>query len=303
MHGGPTLDAFPAYFPLDGRFIAVVGATPAAEAKARMLAGSPARLRRVNGAESFLPSSYADVLLAFIGGDDAFCQTASGIARKAGALVHVMDHPKLSDFMVPAIVDRGEVVAAVGTAGGSSLVGAMLSPAIEAGLPAGAGRLAALMQKHTALIQRTLPDTEIRRRFLRDQAAGPAGQAALAGDMKAAGELFASALRAGGAPTGRVRFVAGRGPADLLTLRAVQTLASADILVAGEDANPDILAMTRNDVRKLDPATADADQLVGLARDGFHVAVLLTRAPDPLLLKALITAKVEIDVLLAAPKG
>jgi siroheme synthase len=50
-----------------------------------------------------------------------------------------------------------------------------------------------------------------------------------------------------------VRFIAGKGPSDLLTLRALRALGAADVLVADEGADPEIVTMARRDVQRLDP--------------------------------------------------
>src|SRR5690606_19397746 len=100
---------------------------------------------------------------------------------------------------------------------------------------------------------------------------------------------------------GRVRFIAGRGPADLLTLRAVRALSSADVLIVDEGADRNIVAMVRRDAARLVPAEAGPERLADLARAGRQVVRLITAAPEPRELKALARAGVEVEVLLAAP--
>jgi threonine dehydrogenase-like Zn-dependent dehydrogenase len=65
-----------------------------------------------------------------------------------------------------------------------------------------------------------------------------------------------------------VRFIAGKGPADLLTLRATRALGAADVLVLDGDADPEIVKMARRDVERLDPAKADAEHLVAAGPRG-----------------------------------
>ena len=48
---------------------------------------------------------------------DARDETISARAREAGIPVNVVDRADLSTFVFPAIVDRGEVVVAIGTGG------------------------------------------------------------------------------------------------------------------------------------------------------------------------------------------
>jgi precorrin-2 dehydrogenase/sirohydrochlorin ferrochelatase len=60
------MDAFPAFFSLSGRTIAIAGEGQAADAKARLFDSSPADLRRLDEAEALAPGAFAGVLLAFI---------------------------------------------------------------------------------------------------------------------------------------------------------------------------------------------------------------------------------------------
>ena len=295
------MDVFPAYFPLAGRKVVIAGAGEAADAKARLFDGSPATLVRVEGPTAFLPGSYSGASLAFIAGDELFVQAAAGAARAARALVNVVDHPTLSDFHTPALVDRGEVVAAVGTAGSAPLLAALIRNAMETRIPEGAGKVAALLRRNQTAVREAIPDLTQRRAFLRDMLASPAAEAAMAGDMTTADRLFNAALANGGKAPGRVRFVAGRGAADLLTLRASRVLAEADVLVIPPGVEPGILAMARRDAARMTPEEASAEGLVGLAKAGRQVARLVTGPLDPHDLRTLTEAGVVVEVLLAAP--
>ena len=294
------MDSFPAYFPLAGRKVVIAGSGDAAEAKARLFEGSPATVVRLDGHEAYLPGSYTGATLAFIASsDEVFVQAAAGAARAARVLVNVVDRPDLCDFNTPAVIDRGEVVAAVGTGGSAPVLATMLRNDIEAQVPEGTGRVAALLQKFQSEVRGALPALHERRAFLRDAVLGEAA-AARAGDMDRAGQLFREALAKGSARKGAVRFIAGKGPADLLTLRATRALGAADVLVLDGDADPEIVKMARRDVERLDPAHADAERLVQLAREGRQIVRLITHPVDPALVHALTQAGVSVEVAPAA---
>lgn len=295
------MDSFPAYFPLAGRKVVIAGVGDAADAKARLFEGSPATIIRLEGHDAYLPGSYAGAILAFIASqDEVFVQAAAGAARAARVLVNVVDRPALCDFNTPAVIDRGEVVAAVGTGGSAPVLATMLRNDIEAQVPEGTGRVAALLQKFQGEVRGALPALHERRAFLRDAVLGEAAQAARDGDMDRAGQLFREALAKGSARKGFVRFIAGKGPADLLTLRASRALGAADVLVLDSDADPEIVKMARRDVDRLDPSKADAEHLVQLAREGRQIVRLITHAVDPALVHALTQAGVAVEVLPAA---
>ncbi len=295
------MDAFPAFFPLAGRKVVIAGSGEAAEAKARLFAGSPAVLVRAEGTDAFLIGTYAGALLAFIAGDDLFAQSAASAARGARALVNVVDRPELSDFHTPALVDRGEVVAAIGTGGSAPMLASLLRSDIEARIPEGTGRVAALMRIHQAAVRAALPDQADRRNFLREQLSGPAARKALDGDMEGAGALLLAALKTRDDPRGRVVYVAGRGPSDLLTLRAARILSEADLVIPDPDTDPAILALARRDAGRLAPSEGGAEQMAALARAGRLVVRIITRAPSAADLMALTRAGVTVDVMLAAP--
>jgi siroheme synthase-like protein len=296
------MDAFPAFFPLAGRTVAIVGDGEPAEAKARLFEGSPARLLRIAAGRALEPAAYEDARLAFIAaGDAAFRDAAAGAARQAGAVVNVVDHPELSDFHTPALVDRGAVVAAVGTTGAAPMLAALLRSDIEARVPPGAGRIAALFGALRDQLREKLPDLDARRAFLREALTGPAAEAAMADDMAQARRLLEEALENWGAgpPTpGRLRIVEN-GVADLLSLRAARALAQADILIADAEALPATLALARREARRLSAADADLKVLAGFAEQGLQI--VWVGAPDPSLVEALAASGVPVERLRPAP--
>jgi precorrin-2 dehydrogenase/sirohydrochlorin ferrochelatase len=292
------MDAFPAYFPLTGRKVVIAGSGPAAEAKARLFEGSPAKVVRVDGPAAFLAGSYAGAVLAFVAvADDTSAQAAAQAARAAHVPVNVVDRPQLCDFTTPAVIDRGEVVAAVGTGGASPMLASLLRHDIEARVPEGAGRVAAMLRRHQDEIRDVLPDLVQRRAFLRATLSGPAAQAASAGDMSAAAALLREALASGPVAAGAIQFVAGRGPADLLTLRASRALAAADVVVADVGADSEILSLARRDAERLEPCAASPERMAALAAQGLRVVRLVVEPVAAADLRTLAAAGAVVEVL------
>ncbi|HET6970763.1 MAG TPA: NAD(P)-dependent oxidoreductase [Phenylobacterium sp.] len=290
------MDAFPAFFPLAGRSVAIAGEGEAADAKARLFEGSPAMVVRLTGPEALEPQSYAGMTLAFVAApDDAWARAAVEAARAAGVPVNAVDRPALCDFTTPAVIDRGEVVAAIGTGGASPMLATMLRHDIEARVPEGTGRIAALFRLMQDEVRGALPDAHARRRFLRAALTGPAAEAAQAGDMEGAKERLRAVLFDTPQLAGRVLYVDARGPADLLTLRAARALASADVLACDADAHPDVLALARRDAERLEGASVA--QLVDIAGEGLHVARLITGSSWRTEQAALDAAGVTTEVL------
>jgi precorrin-2 dehydrogenase/sirohydrochlorin ferrochelatase len=290
------VDAFPAFFPLAGRVVVIAGAGEAAEAKARLFASSPAQLVRLEGEAAADPQRYAGASLAFVASeDDGFAAAAAAAARAAHVPVNVVDRPALCDFTTPAVIDRGEVVAAIGTGGASPMLATLLRQDIEARVPEGAGRVAALFRNLQDEVRAALPDPGRRRAFLRGALNGPAAQAAMQGDMERAAALLRQALASDAPLAGSVQFIDARGPADLLTLRAARALAAADVLVADAEAHAEILSLARRDAERQAPQ--GADQLIALAVQGQRVARLIVGAEWRRELAALDEQGVATEVL------
>src|SRR6185369_17396845 len=181
-----------------------------------------------SGAEALDPRAYQGAALAFVASEDeAFARAAAEAARAAHVPVNVADRPALCDFTTPAVIDRGEVVLAVGTGGGAPMLATLLRQDIEARAPEGLGRLAALFRAMQAEVRAALPEPSRRRDFLRAALTGPAAEAAMAGQTEVARELLRAALAEAPAAAGAVLYLDGGGPAELLTLKASRALAAA----------------------------------------------------------------------------
>jgi precorrin-2 dehydrogenase/sirohydrochlorin ferrochelatase len=192
------MDAFPAFIPLKGRRVIVVGAGEMADGKADLFTGSPAELvRRPFDAAALYPELYTGFHLVFIAApDDGAGAAAAAAARAAGAmLVNVVDRPHLCDFYTPALVDRGSVVAAVGTTGSGPMLAQRLKGAIAAVMPQGLGALADLLKELQGDVRARFPDFPGRRAFLTTLLDGPVAEAALEGRIEEARGLARAALQ------------------------------------------------------------------------------------------------------------
>jgi precorrin-2 dehydrogenase/sirohydrochlorin ferrochelatase len=279
----------------------IAGEGEGAEAKARLLAGSPAAVARIGGAQAQTAEAYRGAALAFVASPDAgFCADAAAAARRAGTPVNVVDHPELSDFHTPAIVDRGQVVAAVGTAGAAPIVAALVRAELEAKLPAGLGRLVELFGRLRSETRTAFPDLAQRRAFLRAMLGGPVAEAADAGDPAAAERLMRAALEDGVAMRGMVWLIATPSARDLMSLRAARVLAETDLLVLADDVPADVAALARRDAPRRPLQDADAALLAQEAAAGRQVAVVAGTAALTVLALEL-ASKARHQLLSAAP--
>ncbi|MDP1881645.1 MAG: siroheme synthase CysG, partial [Bradyrhizobium sp.] len=184
----------------------------------------------------------------------------SARAKAIGLPVNVMDDLAHSTFIFPAIVDRGDVVVAVGTGGASPVVARRVRERIEAVLPARIGDLASFIGRWRKTIHGRIPEFALRRRFWERVVDGPIGALVLAGRGDQAETalqgiadpaVFAGALESGKAE-GKVTLVgAGPGDADLLTIKALRALQDADVVFYDELVSPEILDRVRRDASRV----------------------------------------------------
>ncbi len=288
------MNAFPAYVPLAGRRVVIVGRGEGAEAKARLFGGSPAEVVRLTAHEGADPAAYAGAVLAFIAvPDEAEALIAAAAARAAGVPANVVDRPALCDFVTPALIDRGEVVIAVGTGGSAPLLASLMRAEIEARTPEGIGALAALLGRMQGELRAAFPDLARRRAFLRAAIAGPAAEAALAGRAEEAEVLLRAGIARAELPPGALRLLDGSGPADLLTLRALRALGEADILVVEHGVSNGRLALARRDALRIDSGALDAAAIAVHLAYGLQM-VWLT-GPEALEERALQLAAAGVD--------
>jgi uroporphyrin-III C-methyltransferase / precorrin-2 dehydrogenase / sirohydrochlorin ferrochelatase len=168
----------------------------------------------------------------------------------------VVDRPDLSSFIFPAIVDRGEVVVAIGTAGASPVLARRLRERIESLVPARIGELAALMSRYRCRVA-AIKSTISPRLFWQRVIDGPIADLALSGRSREAEGALARAIETAGrgrreSETGTVFLVgAGPGDPDLLTLRALQVLQDADIVFYDELVAAGVLERARRDAERV----------------------------------------------------
>jgi uroporphyrin-III C-methyltransferase/precorrin-2 dehydrogenase/sirohydrochlorin ferrochelatase len=187
---------------------------------------------------------------------DARDETISARARDAGIPVNVVDRADLSTFVFPAIVDRGDVVVAIGTSGYAPVLARWLRERIEAIVPARVGDLASLMGRYRSRVAEAKLSLSPRV-FWQKVVDGPIGAAVLAGRYaRAEADLVRSIDNGGGrdpkAATGTVFLVgAGPGDPDLLTLRALHVLQDADIVFHDELVTDAVLDRVRRDAKRV----------------------------------------------------
>jgi len=174
----------------------------------------------------------------------------SQAARRRHVPVNVVDDPQLSTFIFPAIIDRSPVIVAVGSSGQSPVLARRVREQLEALLPARLGALARFVGDRRKEVQQALPPRQ-RRPFWERIIGGIVGSRVLAGQEAGAEETFQKELK-GATPAGEVYLIgAGPGDPDLLTLRALQLLQQADVVLYDRLVSDAVLERARRDAERV----------------------------------------------------
>ena len=196
------------------------------------------------------PDDFAGAAIAVADcADDKEAAQFATAARAAGVPVNVIDRPAFCDFSFGAIVNRSPLVIGISTDGASPVFGQAIRAKIEALIPKGFARWADAARAWRPRVQALALPFRGRRNFwerFTERAVAAPNAAPTDADLDALLEPTA-------AQTAGSVILVGAGPGDpeLLTLRAVRALQSADVILFDDLVAPDILDFARREAKKM----------------------------------------------------
>ena len=309
------LSRLPLFFALDGKRVVVAGGSAAAGWKAELLSATGAVVDVYAGAPS-------DELLQVaadpprgrvaihrrawtdkdIGGaamaigafdDDDAASDFAAAARAAGVPVNVIDKPAYCDFSFGSIVNRSPLVIGISTDGAAPIFAQAIRAKLEALLPKGFADWAAAAARWRDKIKASGLSFAGRRKvwqLFTEHAVSHPDHVPAESDLES---FIAEVGGLGGAvENGSVTLVgAGPGDPELLTLRAVRALQSADIILFDDLVSRDVLDFARREAKKMlvgktgyGPSCRQDDinaLMVNLAKSGKRVVRL--KGGDPMI--------------------
>jgi len=325
------LSRLPVFLALDGKRVVVGGSSAAATWKAELLSAAGARVEvfAAEPSENMLALAAAppngDVVIRrrnwsatdFTGAaiavadcpdDNAAAQFAAA-ARSVGVPVNVIDRPAFCDFSFGAIVNRSPLVIGISTEGAAPVFGQAIRAKIEALIPQAFARWAAAALMWRPRLRALALSFRARRTFWERFTARAMAAPDRMPDEAELDRLLAGAPHAGGSVT-----LVGAGPGDpeLLTLRAVRALQSADVILFDDLVSTDILDFARREAKKMlvgktghAPSCRQDDintLMISLAKSGR--AVVRLKGGDPMIfgradeeIAACRAAAIPIDVV------
>ncbi len=228
-------------------------------------------------------------------------------ARAAGVPVNVIDKPAFCDFSFGSIVNRSPLVIGISTDGAAPVFAQAIRAKLEALLPQGFAAWAAAAARWRGTLKGSGLSFAGRRKFWQFFTAHAVSHPDSEPQQSDFDRLVADvAGRGADVETGSVTLVgAGPGDPELLTLRAVRALQSADVILYDDLVSRDVLDFARREAKKLlvgktghGPSCKQGDinaLMISLAKQGKRVVRL--KGGDPLIFAR---AGEEIDACRAA---
>ena len=331
-----ALARLPVFLSLDGKRALLAGGNPAAAWKAELLSASgaqvavyatdicdelqqlaadPPRGAIVINRQMWSAENLADTAIA-VGAfeDDEAAATFAAAARGAGVPVNVIDKPAFCDFSFGAIVNRSPLVIGISTDGAAPVFAQAIRAKLEALLPKGFADWAAAAARWRGALKLSGLSFAARRKFWRlftAHAVANPERAPAQSDF----DSFIAEVKGLGATveSGSVTLVgAGPGDPELLTLRAVRALQSADVILFDDLVSREVMDFARREARKMlvgktgfGPSCTQEDinaLMVSLAKQGKRVVRL--KGGDPLIfgraaeeIAACEAANIAVDVV------
>lgn len=305
------MNYFPIFANLAGRPVLVVGGGAVAARKISLLlkAGAEVRVaaKHLNAelsalaaenkilwlAEEFRAEHIRTVFLIIAASSDqALNRRVFHLAESCQKPVNVVDDRDHCSFIFPSVIDRNPVQIAVSSSGSAPVLARLLRERLEALLPPSLGDIAEISGRWRDAVKGKLKSVTERRRFWEKQFNGRFAalvknrQNTLA-ERELAGQLEQSRQNDQG---GSVSLVgAGPGDAGLLTLKGLQEIQQADVVLYDALVSDGILSLVRRDAERIfvgkrargdrTPQEDTNALMVRLAREGRRVVRL--KGGDP----------------------
>ncbi|WP_440865672.1 siroheme synthase CysG [Symbiopectobacterium purcellii] len=204
-------------------------------------------------AQAFSPEQVDKAFLVIAATDDVALNAAvSQAAQQRYRLVNVVDDQPKCSFIFPSIVDRSPLVVAISSGGQAPVLARLLREKLEALLPASLGDMARVAGEWRDRVKERFHSMRARRQFWERLFNSPFADQIAAGQQAVAEETLRQQLDQPQQVPGDVALVgAGPGDAGLLTLRGLQLIQLADVVLYDHLVSPEVLELVRRDAEKI----------------------------------------------------
>lgn len=199
--------------------------------------------------EEFTPSDLDGIFLAIAATPyKALNALVYQSANQRQVLVNVVDDTQRCSFIVPSIIDRSPIIVAISSSGKAPVLARLLRQKLEAILPQHLGKMATLAGGFRGYLATKLPTFSSRRAFWEQAFNGRFADLIAVGRHSEAQQALEQQLQNHTPPTGQVALIgAGPGDAGLLTLRGLQLMQQADVVLYDYLVSDEVMALVRRD--------------------------------------------------------
>ena len=185
--------------------------------------------------------------------DNALNQQVFNAAEAQQRLVNVVDDQPRCSYIFPSIIDRSPVQIAISSGGAAPVLIRLLREKLEALIPQNIGLMATLATQWRNAVKAKFPQLTQRRRFWEKLFTHQGFQRLTeTHQIEQTEALFQQELKADNPIIGEVSLVgAGPGDAGLLTLKGLQTIQQADVVLYDALVSEPILELVRRDADKI----------------------------------------------------
>ncbi|WP_033569261.1 siroheme synthase CysG [Dickeya undicola] len=204
-------------------------------------------------AQEFSPALLDNVFLVIAATDDAALNASIfEEANRRQLLVNVVDDQPKCSFIFPSLIDRSPLMVAISSGGQAPVLARLLREKLESLLPARLGLMAELAGKWRGRIKQRLASVAERRRFWERIFTGRFSSLVAAGQLTQAEQELEQQLTQPDIQQGEVALVgAGPGDAGLLTLRGLQVIQQADVVLYDHLVSDEVLDLVRRDAERI----------------------------------------------------
>lgn len=173
-------------------------------------------------------------------------------ATARNMLVNTVDDQPKCGFIFPSIIDRSPILIAISSFGTAPVLARRLREKLEALLPQHLGPLAELVGRFRDRVKAKIKGFAARRQFWEQVFDSDVVRDVQANQLQSAAQRLEQLLEKPQRQSGEV-YVVGAGPGDpeLLTLKALQLMQQADVVVYDYLVSPQIMALVRRDAERI----------------------------------------------------
>ncbi len=204
-------------------------------------------------AQDFLPEQLDNVFLVIAATNDTVLNAAVfAAADQRCILANVVDDQPLCSFIFPSIVDRSPLVVAISSSGQAPVLARILREKLEALLPTRLSDMAAIAGRWRGRVKQHMASMGERRRFWEHAFSVRFASLISRGQLTEAENELQLSLEGQHRALGEVALVgAGPGDAGLLTLRGLQVMQQADVVLYDHLVSPEVLDLVRRDAERI----------------------------------------------------